>query len=681
MKFKSLLMVAAASVAFAQASAFEWKPLNLYPNPIADIQDLYFMQSVSFNSSVDGVTKTDVMPVWIDENGNEVKAVSGEQNPWGFDPTSFTYSFNSSSIKSNGEYTLLFPEGMLVNEAGEKSDEVKTPYTLNDPANSPAMFDDFEVLSITPGLSQDQAIWNNQVVTLNTNHNDAIGFTKLTVTDITTGEVLITSSNFTVGRELGDSSPISWEVVGEYKFYQEHIYSAEFVFYNGKDEANSDGEPYKIVGRATFDFAGKVEGYKYSEIELLDIQPAPYSIVISEPEQAVFTYTFSGPVTVYQAETPLGQNGKNVYPPSCLSSNEDKTVWTLDLSNDDYVKTVDSMLTIYIYAKDMDGYQLRGDWGEEGESCFVGEWQCDLGAFPIVVVAPEAGETLDRLSEIVVKSESGAAMSWSWTGEAFVINQLGEILGQLVYETPEGEEDSALKEFHFSKWMDDDWNVAPIDLVKEGFYAVQFGPGCFAMGDQFESKQSKSATSTFIISGVLDDTPDDPVVDPSEQEVFKYDRVSPESGSTVACLDKLYLWFPDIVDTTGKDVIVYNKADQSVVSYGQVAYDWDDLYLINLDVFDPVTVAGEYEVVIPARAICDGEFFESDGKKGICNPEIKLTYTVDPEYDAVDSVAADKEADVYDLHGRLVLRNASSASIKTLPKGIYVVGSRKVVVK
>ncbi|MDE5871711.1 MAG: hypothetical protein K2H22_07205, partial [Muribaculaceae bacterium] len=457
-------------------------------------------------------------------------------------------------------------------------------------------------------------------------------------------------------------------------------YSASFVFYNGEDEYDETGNPTAIVDKATYYFTGRVEGFKYSDLTLVSMSPEPYSVVISDPSQAVFTYTFSGPVNVYQAASPLGQNGMNVYPNSCLSSNEDKTVWTLDLSEDSYVKSVDALLTIYVYVRDLDGFQLRGDWGEENESCFVGEWQCDLGAKPIVLVSPELGQSIDRLSEVVVKSASGEPMSWSWNGMAVVKNILGQTLGTLVYEQPEDTEDAAAVEFRFTKWMDDDWNVTSIDLVKEGMYSIVFDPGCFVFGDQFESVYSRSLTSAFSVTGALD-VPVGPV-DPAEQEVFFYDRVSPEAGSIVTSLEYVHLWYPDIVDTMGKDAIVYNKANQSVVSYAQVVYDWDDLYLAKVELFDPVTEAGEYEVVIPARAICDGDFFSSDGKSGICNPEIKLVYTVDPTGgSAVESVAVVSEANVYDVHGRIVLRNASSDAIKSLPAGIYVVGGRKVIVK
>ncbi|MDE6193607.1 MAG: hypothetical protein K2M83_06460, partial [Muribaculaceae bacterium] len=73
MKVSSLLAVAAAVASVGQASAFEWTPVNLNPNPSADVTDSYFLENLNFNCYEEGVAITDVMPVWMDEDGNEIK--------------------------------------------------------------------------------------------------------------------------------------------------------------------------------------------------------------------------------------------------------------------------------------------------------------------------------------------------------------------------------------------------------------------------------------------------------------------------------------------------------------------------------------------------------------------------------------------------------------------------------
>ena len=166
--------------------------------------------------------------------------------------------------------------------------------------------------------------------------------------------------------------------------------------------------------------------------------------------------------------------------------------------------------------------------------------------------------------------------------------------------------------------------------------------------------------------------------------MFNYTEVDPADGSTVNELSNISLWFPDVVLTVNNTAYVY-KADATEaapVTTASVNWTFEDDYMIKVALSAPISDAGEYVVVLPARTICDDAFFASDGDNGICNPEIRLVYTVNPEGgSSVNAVAAAAEVDVFDVQGRLVLRNASSADLKTLSKGIYVVGGRKIVVK
>lgn len=500
------LFTAATSVALAFPSyaAFEWSPVVTQPSPTADVTQAYQIERLSFNcNNVEGVAMTDLLPIWVDEDGKEIAAESGVHDPWGWDASQFEYYFNFSEFSSNGEYILLFPEGMLVDANGEPSAKKEIPYTFDVPELAAAMFDDFKVISISPDLEQPQAIWDQQVITISTNHNDAIGLVMLTVKDVTSGEVIMVTSNFATGRTTGDASDIVWTMGGVHKFFEGHTYQAEIIFYNGKDSHGSMGEITPIVDRVIYEFTGRVESYRYSSIELISVSPdpEPESVLISQPNQAVFKYVFSGPVNVYMAETPLGQNGSNVYPLSCLSSNPEKTEWTLDLSESNFVKNQDSMLTINIYVRDLDGAQLEGNRGEETQSCFQYSWQCELGATPIELVNPAAGETLKTLSSIVVKAVSGRSMSWSWTGTACVRTVDGEIVGTLVYELPENAHSSAFKEIKFSSWINANGTEEDIYLTQEGKYEAVFDHGCFVFGEQYDSTISHSLVSAFELSG------------------------------------------------------------------------------------------------------------------------------------------------------------------------------------
>lgn len=57
------------------------------------------------------------------------------------------------------------------------------------------------------------------------------------------------------------------------------------------------------------------------------------------------------------------------------------------------------------------------------------------------------------------------------------------------------------------------------------------------------------------------------------------------------------------------------------------------------------------------------------------------TYEVDLGVDAIQSAGESDNAPVYSLDGKLVMKNSTEESIKALPKGVYVINKKKVVVR
>ncbi|MDE6340970.1 MAG: hypothetical protein K2K93_01505 [Muribaculaceae bacterium] len=671
MNLKTVIISAGLVACASGASAFNWQPVVTRPNPSQDVTQAWQAESIIFycNDPAE-VTATDVMPVWIDEDGNEIKAVSGQQNPNGWDTHEFSYDFDFSAFRSNGEYILSFPEGVLVTPDGDKSAPVQIPYSFDIPELAAAMFDDFRILSLSPDLNEPQGIWDEQEIRINTNHNDAIGLTMLTVKDLTDNETILISSNFATGRTPGNSSEIAWTIGGvARKFYQEHDYQAEIVFYNGKDQRGENGEMTPVVARAYYNFTGKVEGYRYSQAELLSVTPEPGVFTITKPEEAVFVYTFSQPVTVYKAETPLGSAGITVYPDNCLSSNDDKTVWTLDLSTNPFMLSQDASVIINIYARDLDGSQLRGNSGSETNACYQFGWTCELGAVSLQVTTPPEGETLDELTFVTVKSADGKAMEWSWSGEAYIVNILNERIGTLVYESSS---DRAEVEVTFTTWRTPDGVEEPIHLVDEGSYAVVFDHGCFIQGQQYDARVSHSLISQFQISGALAG----PGPNPSEQETFLYTESSIADGATVEELSEFYLIFPEEVALAAYYADVVNASDSEPAGKADLELDMEDWNRINVKLQTPLKESGTYKVVIPARTIGTPAFCESDAKQGICNPEIILTFMVDPAQGGTAQIAAESNETIHDISGRHV-----AAPADKLPKGIYIIGEKKVIVR
>lgn len=669
--------VAAVAATSVDAATFDWTPAITCPYVTADVTATWQLETLSFNCTEPGAEMTSVMPKWIDEDGNEITASGGVHDFWGFDSTSFEYSFNVSDFRKNGEYTLLLPQGLLVNSTGEESAKKEFYYTFDVPELTGAMYDDFKVLSINPNLNSDQGIWSDQKLTVSTNHNSAIGLTKLTMTDLTDGDIMFISSNFATGREPGSDSDISWTVAGDWKFIEGHNYKADLVFYNGKDERNEVGEPTPIVDRVSYRFYGKVEAYKFSPVELVSVEPNPDGYVISDPSQAVFRYIFSGPVNVYKAETPLGPNGTNEYPASCLSSNADKTEWTLNLSDNPFILSEDTNITINVYARDLDGYTVRGNSGYEANSCFQFSWDCELGASTFTII-PAQGAVLDELTQVTCKSDNDKLMAWSWCGTATVQTLSRELVGTLIPD----EAPNNAKQVTFSSWKNAaTGEVEPLSITKGGSYVLVFEKGCFIFGTQYDARVSHSMSSGFEITGNKYQG-DEPV--PDDQEVFEPVSILPEAGSTVESLSEVRITFGEEVGLMEYDAYLYpadaEAFEANYVAKAELSLDWDDWNLVIATFATPVTADGDYVLFIPARTIGNNAFVDSMGEKGICNSNMFLLYTVKADGNSVDSTVEATVADVYDIHGRIVMRKALLSDLKTLPKGIYIFGGKKVII-
>lgn len=93
-----------------------------------------------------------------------------------------------------------------------------------------------------------------------------------------------------------------------------------------------------------------------------------------------------------------------------------------------------------------------------------------------------------------------------------------------------------------------------------------------------------------------------------------------------------------------------------------------------------ITAAGTYRLVIAEGAIGNSAYSESGYTFGSCNPQLTYTFTITPA-DAIASVQADEAAaqGVRTLAGQLVRRDASD--LDGLPRGIYLVDGRKVLVR
>ena len=134
------------------------------------------------------------------------------------------------------------------------------------------------------------------------------------------------------------------------------------------------------------------------------------------------------------------------------------------------------------------------------------------------------------------------------------------------------------------------------------------------------------------------------------------------------------------VDET-KEIVLQDQEGQ-VVAKGTVTVDydaWSSDAFVTLD--KEITAAGSYTLVVPEATVYNSGYNADQEDKGVANfgaiynPELNFTFTIAPT--GIEGVAAEPDSvKVYNLQGVLVAK-----SLKNLPKGVYVVNGKKMIVK
>ncbi|MDE6291366.1 MAG: hypothetical protein K2M16_07525 [Muribaculaceae bacterium] len=99
-------------------------------------------------------------------------------------------------------------------------------------------------------------------------------------------------------------------------------------------------------------------------------------------------------------------------------------------------------------------------------------------------------------------------------------------------------------------------------------------------------------------------------------------------------------------------------------------YSYQNVLYAARESFESWTELGYYVVTIK-----EGSYYVD----GVMGPEIVLTYLINPT--AVDAIFGEKaNMDVYDLNGRMILRNADANAVKAL-RGIFVIDGKKYILR
>ena len=152
---------------------------------------------------------------------------------------------------------------------------------------------------------------------------------------------------------------------------------------------------------------------------------------------------------------------------------------------------------------------------------------------------------------------------------------------------------------------------------------------------------------------------------------------TPADGATVSQLSKIVLTAEEPIALNERTLPVFDAMGQYATECRIVKDTTDDKRA--LIIFDhPLTEDGtSWTIKIQEQTFGNIDWAMSAGQYGKCNGEIILTYTISKSV-GISGVAADtQKQDIYSLDGMRV--GSKADDIKALPKGVYVVGGKKVV--
>lgn len=361
-----------------------------------------------------------------------------------------------------------------------------------------------------------------------------------------------------------------------------HTYTFILKAWNDETESHTNSTP--TIGTATFTFTGTELPYVYSDVMLLN--HIGTAIPITDREQNTYTLNFSGPANVKKAVANLGSGVSE----NCnLTSNEDKTEWTFTIPSS--VLGFDAF-DINVFAEDMDGHAINKNtdnvpnMGSDDNTWLTVSFSCDFNR-PDFTVEPASESTLEKIDVITFSYDGGINVSY--------LGGKIEIWGnrQLVKEIAMNE----LKRPEGYNGTDKICIVLNEPITAEGNYTVNIPGGFFTLGEENKSFISKTTTVYYTIGEPRGEL-----------------TVTPASESTVEKIEKITFTYEGGINTNynGNDdkITIYNKSTRTEAasfSRDDVKFNFDDCNNVWVELAEPITEPGIFEVTIPAEFFALGE--------------------------------------------------------------------------
>ncbi len=708
MSLKSLLTT--VMVVGAAGFTYAFPTVTTYPEAGSTVTDVTLFDGMQLYGSFTIVADASSKPYMDNAEGDLASCVTFEDQVFTMGGSSSVLhhcTFNPDDFTANGEWTLYIPAGCLKDSEGNFNEDLTFTYNIDDPNVGLGDFGTIELISSDPanGALLPSLGGDLSKITFKTSDDDKVNYIGWDLYDITEGDqdpfripirTMSSECRIDPNRTFGDKSD-QWvnglfiSIGGDTKLIEGHTYRLYLTFAGiGYDlETNQYPSPQQVQKStmlATYiDFKGQTPATKYSPYTVdpeNGVSPDPWSYEIDNADLAEFTIKYTGPVKPTQFTYSLGQGGgiasAGTYAPaSDVEADEDgyADVWTFKFDKD-VIKDVTGDIDVTIQAKDKDGLFVKGNMMSDfNDFEYHITWICNLGADVLVSVEPENNATVQKISTITVAFEGNKEINLAYlTIEKPFINSMGRAT-YIELDEPE------FNDAHTQAT----WTLeTPIET--DGVYALTIPKQYFIAGTEMSTSVNNQTTFTYIVEGnggEVSGVSEDLIPTASIEENGNYDSL----GEIVLTFNQVALceidenWDPLVPGTLYRSV---NNQFEEVEKINPAADDDWQPKVYTYTFSTPLTETGAYKFVIAEHLFWNEKYDETQYDTtpvGSISPELVYNFTVGDMTGVEAIVAANGVATVYDIAGRVVLRDANADQIKALAAGVYIINGKKYVVK
>ena len=413
-------------------------------------------------------------------------------------------------------------------------------------------------------------------------------------------------------------------------------------------------------------YVGNSEPEKVSEVTLVSATPEGESVI--QTNENVFTYTFSAPVKVTNAQRNMGQG---VTQEIEYKVEENKVTVTMGAA----AMLPGSYIAISLTLEDMEGNRLAGT---DNLGYYLFNYtvykakEYDYSLSPVSIDPAEGqvdalqGITFTFDTEVVLKDEA----------VAYIINDVTADTVKTM--TLSGNQDDWKRVSAFTM----------LPLTVAGYYTVVIPQGVIMTADYYETETAVTGK----LNGELKYKYT--VGTPVEPNSLVPATVTPDTASTeLTSLSTLTLTFDKWVavhegDAAVQQVWVLDAAqpeNSEPVTYGTCALN-DDFMSVTITLGKELG-KGTYKVVVG-----EGVIYSNDGYNpslpdlgvsngAVYNPSLSYTYVV-KEVTGIDAILSiGGEVEVYDVNGVLIRKAQAAEALEGLSRGIYIINGQKIAIK